>query len=58
MNPSDGSHHPGRPPSPRVSVDRILHLSPLMHMTKIGWRLSLEACNPTLIQGNVVSYFE
>ncbi len=36
----------------------FLRLSPLMRMTKLGWRLSSEACNPTLIQGNVVSYFE
>ena len=55
---NDGSHHPGRPTAPRVSADRIFHLSPLMRMTKLGWRLSLEACNPTLIQRNVVSYFE
>ena len=55
--PIDGSHHPGRPTVPRASADRIFHFSPLMQMTKIGWRLSSEACNPTLIKRNVVSYF-
>ena len=55
---NDGSHHPGRPHHPVYQLTGFLHLSPLMRMTKIGWHLSLEACNHTLIQRYVVSHFE